>query len=101
MNYDNTNSGVAFKNDYKTEDKHPYYKGKGNFNGQDFEFGIWIKENDKGKFLTFRFSEPYQKPDDGQVELGNAVAKAVDTGTPVTLDELNNEEPINLDDIPF
>lgn len=86
--YDNTNKGVAFKNDYKTEDKHPYYKGKGNFNGIDFEFGIWIKENDKGKFLTFAFSEPYVKqevPIVGTIENGN----------------VDYDEPINLDDIPF
>ena len=93
--YDNTNSGVAFKNDYKTEDKHPYYKGKGNFNGQDFEFGIWIKESEKGKFLTFRFSEPYQKPD--QEESGYAKAKAV--AQSLKTDE--EPSPINLDDIPF
>lgn len=86
MAYDNTNSGIAFKNDHKTEDKHPYYKGKGNFNGQDFEFGIWIKENEKGKFLTFRFKEPYVKPEAGK-----------DT----VIDDLNPDAPINLDDIPF
>tara|TARA_R110000782_G_scaffold269497_2_gene367727 strand:+ start:1275 stop:1529 length:255 start_codon:yes stop_codon:yes gene_type:complete len=81
--YDNTNKGVAFKNDYKTEDKHPYYKGKGNFKGQDFEFGIWIKENDKGKFLTFAFSEPYKK------EGSSAPQPPEDNDT------------INLSDIPF
>lgn len=83
--FDNTNKGVAFKNDYKTEEKHPYYKGKGNFNGIDFEFGVWIKENDKGKFLTFQFSEPYVKSE-----------KVTDT------QETSQEgSPINLDDIPF
>jgi hypothetical protein len=83
--YDNTNKGVAFKNDYKTEDKHPYYKGKGNFKGQDFEFGIWIKENDKGKFLTFSFSEPYKK-EEAKPEINNHDAP---------------QDTISLDDIPF
>lgn len=88
MAYDNTNSGIAFKNDHKTEDKHPAYKGKGNFNGTDFEFGIWIKENDKGKFLTFKFSEPYQKPEISRWDDKDTVADVPD-------------EPINLDSIPF
>jgi len=82
--FDNTNKGVAFKNDYKTEDKHPTYKGKGNFNGIDFEFGIWIKENDKGKFLTFRFDEPYVKPE----------VKAETSTT-------DYDSPIDLSSIPF
>jgi hypothetical protein len=91
--YDNTNKGVAFKNDYKTEDKHPYYKGKGNFKGQDFEFGIWIKENDKGKFLTFAFSEPYKK---------NNTPNSDDYANPKTRDsDIKLDDPINLDDIPF
>jgi len=91
--YDNTNKGVAFKNDYKTEEKHPYYKGKGNFNGQDFEFGIWIKENDKGKFLTFAFSEPYVKQEQSGYEKAKAVAQGLKQHT--------DDEPINLSDIPF
>lgn len=90
--YNKFNSGVAFKNDYKTEEKHPYYKGKGNFNGQDFEFGIWIKENEKGKFLTFRFSEPYEKP-----EPENPAYPKPQFDTVVDV----SDEPINLEDIPF
>ena len=101
--FDNTNKGVAFKNDYKTEDKHPYYKGKGNFNGQDFEFGIWVKENDKGKFLTFSFSEPYVKK--MQEDMYPAKEPTGYDKAKATADSLRHEEaeqsPIDLSDIPF
>lgn len=96
--FDNTNKGVAFKNDYKTEDKHPTYKGKGNFNGQDFEFGIWIKENEKGKFLTFAFSEPYVKQEQSGYEKAKAVAQQLKSENP---EDKWGDSPINLDDIPF
>ena len=90
--YDNTDKGIAYPNDYKKEDKHPHFKGKGNYFGKDFEFGVWKRRkiDEKGKefvYLTFAFSEPYVKPD------GKAVVS--DTS------RVNEDEQINLDDIPF
>jgi len=52
MAYDNTNSGVLFKNDRKTHPNQPDYRGSLNVNGDEFWVSSWIKEGKKGKFLT-------------------------------------------------
>ena len=58
--FDNTNKGVAFINDKKESDKHPAHKGKGNFNGVDFEFSIWENTSKEGKaYMSFSFQEPF------------------------------------------
>ena len=88
--YDNTNKGVAFRNDYKTTEKHPSWKGKGNFNGQDFEIAIWERSGPKGPFFSMSFSEPYQKQEPTGYEKAKAVA-----------DSFKQDEPIDMSDIPF
>jgi len=52
MAYDNTNSGVLFKNDRKEQPNHPDYKGSVNVNGQEFWLSAWIKDGQKGKFMS-------------------------------------------------
>lgn len=60
-NYDNTNSGVLFKNDKKGNDKAPDYKGKVNIDGKEKEIAGWIREGKSGKFISIKVSEPRQK----------------------------------------
>jgi len=56
------NSGAIFKNDKKTSDKAPDYKGKVNVNGKEMEVSMWIKESQKGvKYFSASFQEPYIK----------------------------------------
>lgn len=50
--YDNTNSGVLFKNDRKESEKHPDYTGKINVNGEEFWLSAWIKTGQRGKFMS-------------------------------------------------
>jgi hypothetical protein len=58
--YDNTNSGVLFKNQSENE-KAPAYKGKINVDGKDYELAAWIREGKSGKFMSLKVQEPRQK----------------------------------------
>ena len=53
MEYDNTNTGVLFKNEQKQTDKHPDYKGSINIDGEEFWLSAWIKTAKTGnKFMS-------------------------------------------------
>lgn len=51
--YDNTNRGSLFKNDKKTEDKHPDLNGSINIEGTDYWISGWSKVSKGGqKFIS-------------------------------------------------
>lgn len=53
MSYDNTNSGVLFRNDKKQSDKSPDYRGTINVEGQEFWLSAWLKTSKKNnKFMS-------------------------------------------------
>lgn len=79
MEFDNTNSGVLFKNQQKDTDKHPDYTGKINVNGKEFRLAAWIKEGKAGKFMSLKVSEMNQN--------GSAKPKARD------FDDIPNDLP--------
>lgn len=56
MTYDNTDRGVLFKNDRKTSDNHPDYRGSINVGGVEYWLSAWIKEGGKGKFMSLSIS---------------------------------------------
>ena len=63
MSYDN--SGILFKNDRKTESKHPDYNGSITVDGVEYWLSAWIKEGQKGKFMSLSVKpkeEKVQKP---------------------------------------
>jgi hypothetical protein len=64
--YDNTNSGVLFKNESEN-DKAPAYKGKINIEGKDYELAAWVREGKNGKFMSLKVQEPRKKQE--QVEI--------------------------------
>jgi hypothetical protein len=64
-----TNTGAIFKNDKKTNEKQPDYKGKVNVNGKEMEVALWVKQGKNGSFFSASFSEPYVK--DGEPAKAN------------------------------
>lgn len=52
MAYDNTGSGLLFKNDRKETEKHPDYTGSLNVGGTDYWLSAWIKQGKSGKFMS-------------------------------------------------
>ena len=60
MEYDNTNTGVLFRNETSTpENKQPYMTGKLNVEGKDLQLAGWMKESKSGKkFLSLKVQEP-------------------------------------------
>jgi uncharacterized protein (DUF736 family) len=66
------NTGVAFKNDKKTTDKQPNYKGKAVVDGVEKEIAIWVRESKTGtEYFSLMFSEPFKKSEGGKNESGD------------------------------
>lgn len=59
MSYDN--SGILFKNDRKTESKHPDYNGSITVDGVEYWLSAWIKEGQKGKFMSLSVKPKEEK----------------------------------------
>jgi len=60
MAYEHINrTGSIFKNTYKTEEKHPDYRGiYKDDQGKEWSVALWVKEGAKGKFFSMAMSEP-------------------------------------------
>jgi len=74
-----------FRNDKKTEDKHPEYKGEIKLNGVLYDIALWVNDGNKGKYFSGRVSEKRQRN-----EVLNDAAKKVDAS-----------EMKNTKDLPF
>ena len=48
--YDNT--GILFRNEDKTGEREPDYRGRATIDGREFQLAGWIKTGKRGKFLT-------------------------------------------------
>ena len=82
------NSGSIFKNEHKTEDKHPNYKGKINVDGTIKEIALWLTESKDGtkKYFSVKIQDEYIKPE--STEKHNS-----ETGS--------DEKELPDDDLPF
>lgn len=48
MAYDNTNSGIMYRNENRKTDKHPEFTGSINVNGVDYWLSGWVNEGKQG-----------------------------------------------------
>jgi len=65
-------SGSIFKNDYKTADNQPDYKGKVILkDGTEQQIALWIKEGANGKFFSAALSDVYVKPNNDNASTKN------------------------------
>lgn len=63
MAYDNEKKGVLFKNNDKTEDTHPAYKGSAEIEGVQYWLSAWINKDKNGNnymSLSFQAKENQQ-----------------------------------------
>jgi hypothetical protein len=70
--YDNELRGVLFKNDRKEQPNHPDYKGSATINGQEMWISAWIKEGQRGKFMSLSFKPKDQQQPRQQKQAGPA-----------------------------
>ena len=68
------NNGSLFKNDKKTAEKHPDYKGSAMVDGVEDCLSSWVKTGKNGKFMSIAF-EP---KDANRVAKSNAPAREED-----------------------
>jgi hypothetical protein len=55
------NTGSAFTNNYKQNERHPDYKGSCVVRGETFEVALWERKTAKGDtYYSIKFSEPYK-----------------------------------------
>lgn len=68
MEYDNNNSGVLFKNDFKQSENQPDYKGSfTDANGEEKDLAAWVRKTKAGKMmLSVKVSDKFVKPDSEQ-----------------------------------
>jgi uncharacterized protein (DUF736 family) len=61
--FDNTNSGALFKNDKKTKESQPDYKGNINVDGTEYWISAWIKTSRAGqKFMSLALTPKDERP---------------------------------------
>lgn len=74
--FDRTNTGVLFRNDKATTDKHPTHTGSINIDGTEYWLSAWVKEGAKGKFFSMAVKPKEQAPAPKQDKAGQWKAGA-------------------------
>jgi hypothetical protein len=77
-NFDDTNRGALFRNDDKTEEKHPDYRGSLNVGGRDFWLSAWLKVSKKGtKYMSLAIKPKTADTAQPKKSIGEDLADAV------------------------
>ena len=74
--YDNTNTGALFRNEYKQKPNQPDYTGNANINGDDYKIAAWKKTSKGGKqylSLAYTLKEDTQPSMTGKVDLDDSI----------------------------
>jgi hypothetical protein len=56
-------TGALYKNDKRTTDKQPLYKGSCVIGGVEYWIASWLNDGDRGKYMSLKF-EPKDKPEE-------------------------------------
>jgi hypothetical protein len=76
--FDDTNRGALFRNDDKTEEKHPDYRGSLNVGGRDFWLSAWLKVSKKGtKYMSLAIKPKNADTAQPKKSIGKDLADAV------------------------
>lgn len=62
--YDNTNTGILYKNDNRKSEKSPQYGGSINIEGVEYWLNGWVKTGKSGKLKDRQFFSLTVKPKD-------------------------------------
>jgi hypothetical protein len=86
--YDNTNRGVLFKNEDKSDDRDADYRGNINFNGTECWLDAWIQtaKSSGKKFMSLRV-----KPKQASEVKGSAKNPPTKTAEPDFDDDLSDD----------
>ena len=93
------NTGAIFKNDKKTAENQPDYKGKITVDNKQWEISLWVRIAQSGvKYMSASIQEPYVKPAESIPVYQSAPETAP---APIsTTKKIQNETEAD-DDLPF
>ena len=91
------NSGSIFKNDYKKTSAQPDYTGNGMFNGVEGKISAWLKDGQRGKYMSLAFTPKDELGERASAPKAPAPQKPISkTSSKHEIDELEID-----DEIPF
>lgn len=66
-------SGTIFRNEHKTTDKHPEYRGSVlTPEGEKYDISLWVKKSQTGRsYFSVSLQEPYVKSESDRGEVNN------------------------------
>ena len=93
------NSGSIFKNDYKKTSAQPDYTGNGMFNGVEGKISAWLKDGQRGKYLSLAFTPKDELGERASAPKAPSSPSKTMTKAPVTREVIEEDE--DEDFIPF